>query len=142
MIELFDKAFSLMSERNWDYIAVAVDLHGTVFVPTYSETLAKEFYPHAEETLQLMSDHPKCLLYMYTCSHFRDRVNTSFYLKQRGIDMEIEAHPVMDQMGIKNSKFQDFVDKPYFNVLLDDKAGFDPNRDWVLLNEYFKQKQP
>jgi hypothetical protein len=55
--------------------------------------------------------------------------------------MEIEAHPVMDKMSIKNSEFQDFVDKPYFNVLLDDKAGFDPDRDWVELLNYFKEKR-
>jgi len=141
MIEVFEKAFRLKENRNWECIAVAVDLHGTVFVPTYSESLAKEFYPHAKECLQLLTKKKDVLMYMYTCSHFRDRVSTSSYLRLHDIAMYIEAHEVMDKMEVKNNEFQDFVDKPYFNVLLDDKAGFDPDRDWVALLKYLKERQ-
>jgi hypothetical protein len=30
----------------------------------------------------------------------------------------------------KNTPYADFSLKPYFNILIDDKAGFDPNTDW------------
>ena len=47
---------------------------------------------------------------------------------------------VMTQMGIKDTDFQDFSEKPYFNILLEDKAGFDPNKDWELILEYLTLK--
>jgi hypothetical protein len=30
----------------------------------------------------------------------------------------------------KDTEYASFVKKPYFSIVLDDKAGFDPNHDW------------
>ena len=44
----------------------------------------------------------------------------------------------MKKMDIKNNEFQNFNDKPYFNVLLEDKAGFNPKIDWLDILIYLK----
>ena len=139
MIQVFDKAFDLMKHRGWDKIAVAVDLHGTVFEPTYSTQLSTGFYAKAKETLQLMSKNPNIMMYMYTCSPQEAK---AFYLEYF-MSCDIAMTPwrlVQISMGLENNEFQNFDKKPYFNVLLDDKAGFDPSRDWVELLNYFKEK--
>ena len=42
--------------------------------------------------------------------------------------------------AIENTKTSCFDDKFYFSVLLDDKAGFDPDTDWKLIYDYLKNK--
>lgn len=139
--QVFDKAFEVMQSKGWDSIAVAVDLHDTVFKPTYSEELATEFFPNAKETLQLMSQDPRIKMYMYTCTPQNLRLQYKKVLAENGIVIETTPGPVMDSMGIKANAYQDYNTKPYFNVLLDDKAGFDPDHDWVFLLTYFKLQQ-
>ena len=41
---------------------------------------------------------------------------------------------------IENTQTGCFDDKFYFSILLDDKAGFDPDTDWKLIYEYLKRK--
>ena len=42
--------------------------------------------------------------------------------------------------NIKSTKTGCFDYKFYFSVLLNDKAGFDPDTDWKLIYEYLKNK--
>lgn len=136
----FDKAFERMEEKSWSHIAVAVDLHDTVFKSNYSEELATEFYPHALESLRLMSDDPHIMMYMYTCTPPKIRQQYREFLASKGINMSTHPEDVMGAMKIRANNFQAFDTKPYFNVLLDDKAGFDPDRDWIFLLTYLKLK--
>ena len=139
IVDVFKRAFEIAAERNWDNLAIAVDLHGTVFIPTYSTTLSTEFYPYAKEALQKITAHGMLNMYMYTCSHHADKEQMAFMLHSNFIYMEIESYKVtVDLMNIKNTSFQNFVDKPYFNILLEDKAGFDPKKDWKLILDYMK----
>ena len=36
-----------------------------------------------------------------------------------------------------NSELSDFSKKFYFNILLDDKAGFYPKEDWQIVLDFF-----
>ena len=40
---------------------------------------------------------------------------------------------------VKDTDIQYFGDKLYFNVGLDDKFGFDPEKDWAEILEYLKK---
>ena len=40
---------------------------------------------------------------------------------------------------VKDTDIQYFGDKLYFNVGLDDKFGFDPEKDWADILEYLKK---
>ena len=35
--KVFDNAFIRAKEKNWDYIYILVDVHGTIFKPSYSK---------------------------------------------------------------------------------------------------------
>jgi hypothetical protein len=38
---------------------------------------------------------------------------------------------------VKSTTYGYYEDKPYFNVLFEDKAGFDATEDWFLVGNYF-----
>lgn len=137
----FDRAFEAMERKGWDNITVAVDLHDTVFKSTYSEEVSEEFYPYAKETLQLMSEHPQIKMYMFTCTPSKIRRKYRKFLLENNIVMSTHPKDVMNSMRIKENAFQAYDTKPYYNVLLDDKAGFDPDQDWIFLLTYFKLQQ-
>ena len=44
-------------------------------------------------------------------------------------------------LSVQNTKTGCFDEKFYFSVLLDDKAGFDPNTDWKLIYNYLINKK-
>lgn len=139
IVDAFKKAFEVKEARNWECIAVAVDLHGTVFVPTYSTEEKYEYYPGAKECLNLltyMDDVVK--MYLYTCSTDVEKYIDKLDEDDIGVYYPEIVHTIM---GIENNEFQNFDNKPYFNVLLDDKAGFNPDRDWTLITEYLKGKE-
>lgn len=124
------KAFEVARKRNWDRTYWAIDLHDSVLRSTYTETAATEFYEGAIETLQLLTARKDVVLIMYTSSHKRD---VQFYLelfRNLGIDFAY----VNENPEVKNTEYADFERKMYFNVLVDDKAGFDPNTDWKLVS--------
>ena len=135
---LIKKALLLKEERGWDHIAIAVDLHGTVFKSTYAPGLATEYYPHAKECLQELTKRPEILMYMYTGTPEALRYKYESVFFQHNIDIDVDAGAIMKKMNIKNNEFQNFNDKPYFNVLLEDKAGFDPMMDWLDILIYLK----
>lgn len=135
---LFERAFALMERRDWDKITVAVDLHDTVFLPTYSTEMATEFYDLAWDTLRLMTDREDIVMFRYSCITSQAHGFYNNFFKEKGIALYSPEY-AMDLAGVKSNEYQDFSRKPYFNVLLDDKAGFDPNRDWVHLYHYFNE---
>ena len=40
-----------------------------------------------------------------------------------------------DEEEAENTKHGYFEDKPYMNILLEDKAGFDSETDWYIIND-------
>lgn len=126
-----ENAFKIAKEREWDKTYWAVDIHGTMLKPDYKKDSDKEFYPLAKETLQILSARPDVCLLLYTCS-YPDEISEylSFF----------ELHGIKFRYVNKNPEAADnkhgfFQDKPYFNVLLEDKAGFEGDTDWLPINQ-------
>ena len=141
--EVFEKAIQKAKERNFKYLYIAVDVHGTIFKssrktrqiwsknPNPSELIAKvrsvkefDFLPYAEEALKLLSDHPRIKLILWTST--QNAWELVFELKQHGIKIDyLNSNP-----DFQFNSYADFTRKFCFDVLLDDKAGFDPEVDW------------
>ena len=64
-------------------------------------------------------------------------------LKQRAIKNLSEYNIKIDFFNnnpeAKNTEYGDFTVKPYYNILLDDKAGFDPEEDWRIIYNFLKK---
>ncbi len=131
-----EKAFKKKEDKNWPCTYWAVDLHETVIEPNWSvEELPTTFYPLAKEVLQLLSKREDIILIMYTCSHPHEI--EKYLVLFKGID--IHFNYVNENPMVINEKYGNYDKKPYFNVLIEDKAGFDPLEDWEKVLEMLKK---
>ena len=120
-------AFKKAKQRNWDRTYWAIDIHETIIKPNWSETTTPtEFYPKAKETLQYISGRRDIVMILYTCSHPHE-IEKYIELFQSN---DINFNHVNLNPEVVNEKYGYYDSKPYFNVLLEDKAGFDPYGDW------------
>jgi len=122
------KAFDLAKERSWEKTYWAFDIHETIIIPNYKYgDIPKEFYPFAKEVMQTISNREDICLIMYTCSHPNEIKEYLKLFEENGIKFEyINRNPEVQSEG-----YGYYEDKLYFNVLFEDKTGFDANKDWI-----------
>lgn len=114
-------------ERNWKRFYWAVDIHGTMMPSTHrGGDMPKTFYPFAKEVLQLASQRNDICLMLYTCSHQHEVEQYLTLFEQNGIHFDY----VNENPEVINNEYGNYERKPYFNVLFEDKAGFDPETEW------------
>jgi hypothetical protein len=128
VVNAIEIALKVQKERGWDRTYWFFDLHGTVLKPTYSSgKICNEFYPLAKEVMQVLSDRDDVIMVMYTCSYPEEIKKYIIFFEENGIKFNyINENPEVD-----NSKYGFFDKKPYMNVLFEDKAGFNPETDWI-----------
>jgi len=131
--------FKLKEERNWDKTYWFFDLHGTVLKPNYLYgNIPTEFYPYAKETLQLLSKLDDICLIIYTCSHPHEIVEYVKLFKENDINFQyINENPEVETQA---EGYGCYDKKPYMNVLFEDKAGFDPETEWLEVLTLLKKK--
>jgi hypothetical protein len=129
-----DHAFKTIKERNWDTIYVFVDIHGTVLYPDYGK-VAKEYYPMAKEVLYKLTTDPRIKLVLYTCSYPHEIDEYLVFFAKDGIVFDyVNKNP-----EVANTRGGYFEDKPYMNILFEDKAGFVGEYDWYVVDKIFKR---
>jgi hypothetical protein len=128
---MFDNSF----KKEWYETYWAIDLHGTIIKPNYvNASWPAEYYPYAKQTLQLLTKRPDIKLILWTSS-FPNEIEE--YLEKLKKD-DIVFDAVNENPGISsnNGNFGFYEKKFYFNVLLDDKAGFNPEKEWKLIYDF------
>jgi len=133
-----DKMFSHSFEKEWFETYWAFDVHGVILKPNYRKNhFHAEFYPYAKETLQLLSKRPDIILIMFTSSYPEE---IQYYYKtfiENGIHFNyVNENPEIDSL---KGNFGHYEKKFYFNVLFEDKAGFDPLTDWEPVYNLLKR---
>jgi hypothetical protein len=123
-----ENAFKLKKERNWKTIYVAVDAHGVLIKP-YHDCI--EFYPVAIEVMKWFSDRGDFKIILWSSSYHKENFELVFQLATNGVVIDF----VNENPAEQNSAKACFDKKFYFNILLDDKAGFDPLTDWALIKQ-------
>lgn len=132
-MNLFQKEFQKKTDRKWDKIYVLVDIHDTVIPSDYkSDGRLLTCYEHSLECLQLMSAREDVYLILWSsCTQETAKFYLDFFEKNNIIFGSFNDNPEES-----NTPYACFDKKPYFNVILDDKAGFEPE-DWLTLKNYF-----
>ncbi|NMM49902.1 hypothetical protein [Marinigracilibium pacificum] len=121
------KAFDNAKKKNWDKTFWAFDIHETIIKPNWSaDEIPTEFYPRAKEAMQMITHRSDVTSILFTCSHPHEISKYLAYFEQNGIHFD----HVNENPEVKSKKYGYYEKKPYFNVLFEDKAGFDPNSDW------------
>ena len=123
--------------KGWDKTYWAFDIHGTMLKPTFKTgVVSTEFYPYAKEVMQMLTRQKNIVRILYTCSYPEEIVQ---YLKYfDGFCIRFDY--VNENPDVCAGAYGHYDRKFYFNVLFEDKAGFDPLTDWKkvyeLLNQY------
>ena len=133
IVKAIDKCLSSMERRGWDKVYFYFDIHETILYPDYNNVDVLKFYPHAEEVLQYLTKRKEIVIALYTCSYPKEIERYIQFFDKHNIKFEyVNKNP-----DVKNTNYGFYEDKPYFNVLFEDKAGFDAESDWVQVKNYF-----
>lgn len=120
------KAFITKKERGWNTLYVAVDAHGTMTRPYHGKV---EFYPGCAEVMKWFNSRSDFKVILWTSSHTQEIGEIIDEAHKHGFHFDfINRNPLE-----KSSKRANFDQKFYFNILLDDKAGFEPETDWSAI---------
>lgn len=119
-------------EKRWTKTYWAFDIHGTILKPTYQRNdISREFYPFAREVMVQLGQRKDIVKILYTCSYPNEILQYVEYFAANGIHFEyVNSNPEVVDGG-----YGYYQDKFYFNVLMDDKAGFDGEQDWKSIFE-------
>jgi len=133
ILKSIENAYLTAEKRNWDKIYWAIDLHGTIVKPNYSsKDLKPEYYEYAKKTLQFLSKEKHIVLIFYTCS-YPEQIKK---IKKHLIEDKIKFDYIYKNPEAEDTAYGYYKEKPYFNVLLEDKGGFEPEKDWKEIYEY------
>jgi len=121
------RAFENARAKNWKKMYWAFDIHETMIKPNWSvDEIPTDFYEGAKEALQLISKRNDIVRILFTCSHPSEIKKYLEFFESN----EIYFDYVNENPEVKNLKYGNYDKKPYFNVLFEDKAGFNPEADW------------
>jgi hypothetical protein len=129
------KCLNAAIDKNWNKTYWAFDIHGTILKPTFQVGMnATEFYPHAKETMQILSKHRNVVRILYTSSYPEEASEYVKFFAAHGIIFDY----INENPEVTAGAYGHYERKFYFNVLFDDKAGFDPETDWEIIRRVMK----
>jgi hypothetical protein len=126
--------FKMKKVRGWPEVYFCIDLHGTI-IPSGKDSNDKtdlmEFYPYAKEVLQYLSNRKDIIMILWTSTPVDRLSNVIGALEANGIRFKYYN----ENPHAKSTPRSDFARKFYFSVLIDDRAGFEPQTDWKLIKD-------
>jgi hypothetical protein len=129
------RAFKLFYTRKYRKMYWKIDVHDTIFVGKFDkENKDKEFFPDAKEVLQWLSDNPKMCIILWSSAHEEATRKIADWLGENGIKVDYLG----ENPEVPNNHLCDFSKKIAFDILLDDKAGFEGETDWGLIKKELK----
>ncbi|GHN00595.1 hypothetical protein WSM22_20840 [Cytophagales bacterium WSM2-2] len=121
-----------VKEKRWTKTYWAFDIHGTILRSNFRrDDIATEFYPGAIEVMQLLSQRKDIVRILYTCSYPNEIEQYLELFRKHDIHFDY----VNDNPEVADGGYGYYRDKFYINVLMDDKAGFDGETDWLEIKK-------
>jgi len=137
IIKAIERAYKRANEKEWDKIYWAIDLHDTCFESNYMSGKYKLINDDVIKTLKLIQSCQESILIMWTSAHHEEWPSLWNFFNSNGIQFNyFNFNP-----EIGNTETGCFEEKFYFNILLDDKAGFDPEIDWKLIKNWLENER-
>lgn len=141
LLKWIEKMFIHAEKKQWYETYWFFDLHGVISKPDYRKEVKEIiYYPYAKETLQFITkNRPDIIMILFTSSSPEELLVYTDILKKDGINFKY----INENPEVTNAKgaFGYYDKKPYYNVLFEDKAGFEPLDDWKPILEYFTNSQ-
>lgn len=131
-----ERAFKRMREEKWPKMYWAIDFHDVLFKGYYKIDQSHDIYPGAIEVLKNLTKRKDMVLIGYTSSHYRAFKLTNMWL---WLNHEVQFNYLNCNPECGTTDLADFRQKFYYNILLDDKAGFVGETDWKLIKKELKR---
>ena len=129
------RAIQKRKERGYDYLYWCIDIHGVILSPTYKlNNDGANFYDDAIKTLKLISADPINKIILWSSSYATPMQDIINKLNDKGVRVDY----VNENPECPNTALCDFSSKLYFDILLDDKAGFEPEVDWKAICQFLE----
>tara|TARA_R110000824_G_scaffold12226_7_gene53570 strand:- start:6527 stop:7072 length:546 start_codon:yes stop_codon:yes gene_type:complete len=128
-----NRAFEKKKTRGWDKwpkMYWAIDLHDVMIPGSYTRNNeGRELYPDAKDILVWLTTRKDMCPILFTSSHPDSIKDILVWFKEQNIEFDyINENPECGDTEICN-----FSSKFYFDILLEDKAGFNGETDWTEL---------
>ena len=94
-----------------------------------------KYMPNALKVLRMLSKKDQTKLILWTSSYPAPISKILDSLEKEGVVFDF----VNENRDCPNDKLCDFSKKPYFNIMLEDKAGFEGKSDWFLIEQELKR---
>lgn len=134
IIRAVHRAYSTAVDRNWDTIYWAIDLHGVCFGSTYERGAYKFINDQVLKGLLAIKAQPENKIILWSSCYQEEQGDIVEFFKDNGVVVDyFNQNPESP-----NTTTGCFDQKFYFSVLLDDKAGFDPECGWEAIYWFFK----
>lgn len=131
----FEDAFKRKISKNWEKIYVAVDIHDTIIRACYDDEETYDYVPLAQEALQVLSQRQDVCLILWTACYDEPLETYLQKFKEDGILFQYAN----ENPEVKNTAISNFNAKWYFNVGIDDKFGFEADKDWQTVLDVLEQ---
>ncbi len=136
ILKAIDRAYLTKEVRGWDTIYWAIDLHGVCLTSNYEQGGYEWINDLCVEALQIISQRPETKIILWSSVYEQEKIAIAEFFNKQAIPVwGFNQNPWEN-----NTSVSCFDEKFYFSVLLDDKAGFDPDQDWQAIINYFKRK--
>ena len=134
ILKAVERMYRRKAEKGYSKVFIYIDLHETVMLPNYKNNDIV-YYSYAKETLQLLSKLDNVVLGIYSSSYHKSIAQYQKEFKKEGINfIYFNANP-----EVQDTEYGCFSKgKFYFDLLIEDKAGFDAETEWKILYDYFK----
>jgi hypothetical protein len=127
-------SFEMKKARGWPEIYFCIDLHGTI-IPSGRNSDDKNdhlyFYEGAREVLQWISNRKDIFLILWTSTPQERQPIVNEWLLINGIKVDFWN----ENPHAKDTPRSCFDKKLYFNVIIDDRGGFEPETDWKAIKK-------
>lgn len=120
----------------YDFCYIAVDIHGTIFEPSFENEETYKYYPYAKECLQILSNNPKIKLILWSGCYANVFQNYINHFENNNIHFDY----INENPECKNSSYACLDKKFYFDIGIDDRFGFDATTDWEELYNNINKK--
>lgn len=128
-------AYEKHSEK-YPHIFWKIDLHGVCLRSSYKsgeyEWINNDVVPALKEIMSC--PHSKIILWSSCYEHEQQKIIDFF--NNSGIRVDFFNENPM----FANTEYGCFDQKFYFSILVDDKAGFDPDTEWKLIHDFLVNK--
>jgi hypothetical protein len=131
-----ERSFADKTKRRWQKIFIAIDVHDVILEGKYNlNNEGAAYMPNCIKVLQQWSKREDISLILWTSGHIGPTSKVLDNLEKQGINFKhVNCNP-----ECPNDPLCDFSKKFYFNILLDDKAGFEGKTDWFLIEKELKR---